>query len=761
MATDPAARGIGVGRILQKLFSPWGKVMLASVLAGTSLLVAVPQATRAQTPTVKLNILGFGAVPWNIGNIVPGSSGTQSLSLRNVGSRPGNVTVWLSNVQTQKSAAVSPKFAGAPQIDYYLTLGLSGRGISTYVAPISIRSFPHTADAPNKISLGILGPGQEMELDWHWALPALAGNGVQGDAVTFDINYMIEELGPETLPPRQSAAPYQPPPPELAGPVGSVQIILPGRKVIAKVGGDTDATQAPVTATSATARIRLSLDANTKIANADPGVDAVPHTIEATVMTPEEVAEAGIRVPDGWVLVSDVWEISGYTYGVPHRITVDPPAKLAIGYDPALLPADVEAVGLFYYDESTGRWEELQVPEGYVAEEGMVGGETGHFSIFAVLARGTAGVAPPDETPIVKPPTTPVPAARFSVRGLSVDPSRIEVGQSAIVAVKVANMGGQAGDYTVTLTLDGKAFSQTVSLAPGQVKEIDFPVSPGLPGTYRVDVNGLEGELNVISVPLVLDYRQPVYWWLVLLATAVAVLMLMTVKVGSTVPDQATVAAGRQRVTRRTQAALMRDRGITEMFIVPARPSISARTSISLRAYVRRADGTEMDVTGNVEWRSDEPRVAEVLDDSGFKGVVFGLGPGSATVTARLDGRAISTVVGVGDVPTPATAATQAAAPGPADEAIESIAVTPAETVMVVGETARFKATAMRAGGSAEDVTKKATWSSKNDFVADTQEGGQVTAFSTGVTAVLATYRGHRGSATVRVQPPPPDDSGE
>ena len=84
-----------------------------------------------------------------------------------------------------------------------------------------------------------------------------------------------------------------------------------------------------------------------------------------------------------------------------------------------------------------------------------------------------------------------------------------------------------------------------------------------------------------------------------------------------------------------------------------------------------------------------------------------------------------------------------------------SIAVTPANSNIVIGATQQFTATVTCSDGSAQDITSQATWTSLNPGVATINAGGLATGVSTGTTTISATLAGVVGSTTLTVQAAP------
>jgi len=537
----------------ENVFSVWGRLLIAAILAATSLFMYLPVATVSALQAVDLNVLGFGATAWNVTGVRPGDSGGGIVTLKNSGANAGNVIVWLSNIRSVEGSRPEALNGGstAGELDKYIELALSGVAVETNLAfPTNINNFPQSATSQTYIKFGRLNAGSTVDFIWMWSMPNLSAsqNDAQGDSLTFDINYMIEEI-PEIASGGDgggggggggTVAVTTTPPPALSGGVRSIQLVVPGAKVVERlvdvnntVAGNMVATSTdsgvnlPGTPTTPGAvpqtSIAVSIPEGAAVLNPekvpDPAVttvlpeDAIPHKIEAKIL-PE--LKAPSPLPEGWVQVSQFVEILGYTYGVPHHVTIDPPANITLGYDPSLLPGEVEAISLFFFDEANQRWVQLEAPPGYIAQEGEMAAQVGHFSLFVVLAKGISGIG----SGTIIPPTTPVtpPVAKFVVDNLTVTPAEIYTGEKSTISATVTNIGGVAGEYQVTLTLDGKPVAaKTVTLDPGESAPVQFVVNPNLPGTYNIDVNKLAGELNVITLPDLLKPGNSNTWWLLLL----------------------------------------------------------------------------------------------------------------------------------------------------------------------------------------------------------------------------------------------------
>ncbi|GEM_PF-6343318 len=180
--------------------------LATGLLAFGAALALLPLPIAAANP-VALVIGGSGATPWIITNIIPGNSGTQPITISNSGSGPGTLTIWISNIVNTEGtpAEFEPNPGATGELGGYLNFALvSARTISNIPMPALITRFPQSSIDSSYIKVLSLAAGETVYLNWNWNLPLSAGNIVQGDTLRFDINYMLEQIGPQpttTIPP--------------------------------------------------------------------------------------------------------------------------------------------------------------------------------------------------------------------------------------------------------------------------------------------------------------------------------------------------------------------------------------------------------------------------------------------------------------------------------------------------------------------------------------------------------------------------------
>jgi|GEM_PF-2044778 len=187
--------------------------------------------------------------------------------------------------------------------------------------------------------------------------------------------------------------------------------------------------------------------------------------------------------PQNTILLGQVYEFNAYatTYpSTPLPLSITPPAKLLISYDPKDLPQNATEVFLATYSPQEG-WSPLSPVPGAVAAVGAARGLVNHFSLFAVLARA--------------PETAP---AKFTVSNLSLSPREVQPGQRLKISVDIANTGEKSGDYTVEIIVDGRTrATEKLTLSAGEMRTVELTLEERIPGIHRVDVAGLSAEFMV------------------------------------------------------------------------------------------------------------------------------------------------------------------------------------------------------------------------------------------------------------------------
>jgi len=189
----------------------------------------------------------------------------------------------------------------------------------------------------------------------------------------------------------------------------------------------------------------------------------------------------------------------------PVGAVFDKDIVLTLGLDELQLRADVLDVTMDYYDDVNEVWVPLDFEAGGPSgvAELTLSAPINHFSIFGVLAE----LAP-----------TPPPPAHFKASGLNIVPSVEKIwqrltfvtttGETVTIAATITNDGGQEGDHTAVLKLNGETVdTKTLTLRAGQTKQVSFTRSGLAYGRYDVEVAELSDEFTVSRI---------INWWLII-----------------------------------------------------------------------------------------------------------------------------------------------------------------------------------------------------------------------------------------------------
>src|SRR5207253_5029840 len=117
-------------------------------------------------------------------------------------------------------------------------------------------------------------------------------------------------------------------------------------------------------------------------------------------------------------------------------------------------------------------------------------------------------------------------------------------------------------------------------------------------------------------------------------------------------------------------------------------------------------------------------------------GLVSGVPPGTATITAASEGKSGTSTITVTPVP------------------VASVEVTPATASVQAGQTVQLTATPRDAGGTPLSG-RTVTWSSSTPAVATVSSRGLVSGVTPGSATITATSEGKSGTSTITVTPVP------
>ncbi len=166
--------------------------------------------------------------------------------------------------------------------------------------------------------------------------------------------------------------------------------------------------------------------------------------------------------------------------------------------------------------------------------------------------------------------------------------------------------------------------------------------------------------------------------------------------------------------------------------ISPSAASVAAGNTQQFAATGTYSDGTMLDLTGSVTWKSSAPAVATVS----AAGLASGLTQGAASITAAVGSINAS-------VPLTVTA-----------PVLVSISVSPSSASIADGTNQQFTATGTYSDNSTQDLTSPVSWTSSAPVVATIDSSGLATGTGIGTTTITATSGSISGTANLAVAQP-------
>ncbi|MFC1933724.1 hypothetical protein ACFLXX_01055 [Chloroflexota bacterium] len=144
-------------------------------------------------------------------------------------------------------------------------------------------------------------------------------------------------------------------------------------------------------------------------------------------------------------------------------------------------------------------------------------GRAGTYAVGVNGLSGTFTVIESSSVPSPSPSPSPAPAT-FDIESLTISPDKVEAGEEVSISFIIKNSGELAGSYEVALKVDGVVVDRKgVTLAGGGHDRVTFINIEDIPGTHRVNVDGLAGTFTVggEEVPGEVIPPKPANWWLV------------------------------------------------------------------------------------------------------------------------------------------------------------------------------------------------------------------------------------------------------
>ncbi|MBU4373659.1 MAG: S-layer protein, partial [Euryarchaeota archaeon] len=96
-----------------------------------------------------------------------------------------------------------------------------------------------------------------------------------------------------------------------------------------------------------------------------------------------------------------------------------------------------------------------------------------------------------------------MPFSEYKALDLNITPSVVFTNEEALIKSNITNVGTKKDTLPVELVQNGTVVdNRTVSLAPGEITEVNFTRKEALPGNYTVELLGQKGLLEVKKKPL-------------------------------------------------------------------------------------------------------------------------------------------------------------------------------------------------------------------------------------------------------------------
>lgn len=174
---------------------------------------------------------------------------------------------------------------------------------------------------------------------------------------------------------------------------------------------------------------------------------------------------------------------------------------------------------------------------------------------------------------------------------------------------------------------------------------------------------------------------------------------------------------------------------VTAITVGPQNISVMPGATVQLSATAMLGENQSVSVTGKATWSSSDNSVATVSNEGATRGLVTGVGGGTATISASWKGAAGQTgVTGV---------------------AVTSVTIDSVirHTPFPIGGTLQLRATARYSNGNQQTVTDSATWTSSTSAISVGNSAGSyglLTRTGEDSSFISATFRGVTGTMKIR-----------
>ncbi len=431
-----------------------------------------------------------------------------------------------------------------------------------------------------------------------------------------------------------------------------------------------------------------------------------------------------VSPPTGWTdSVTNMGAGDGYAilfisnssaYNVPAGSSLD------FAFTSADTPASVNGNSVFYPDTPVGT--------SYVYPQGPFS-DGGH--VFVVAPALDSIAVTPANPSVTKGATEQFSATGTFDGGSTQDLTNQVRWASATTSVAtISNASGSQGLATavssgtsaISASLDGVTGSTTLTVTAPTLKSITVtPANTDLPvgETEQFTATGTLSDNSTEDLTSQATWTSSDTTWATIsntgLATAVS-------------PGPVTISAAFDGITGSTSLTIT-NAVLQSIAVTPANTDLPVGETEQFTATGTLSDNSTEDLTSQATWKSSDTTWATISNT----GLATAISPGPVTISAAFDGITGSTALTI------------------TNAVLQSIAVTPANTNLPVGETEQFTATGTLSDKSTEDLTNQATWKSSDTTWATINNTGLATAISPGPVTISAAFDGITGSTALTI----------
>ncbi len=361
---------------------------------------------------------------------------------------------------------------------------------------------------------------------------------------------------------------------------------------------------------------------------------------------------------------------------------------------------------------------------------------SGPWAIEELAIKGT--VTSNNGSPLVSIAVTPVnfslpkgETQKFTAIGTFEDESTEDVtnavawtsSNKAVATVSTSGLGSGVAIGVTTITASSASFSGSTTLtvaAPALVSIAVTPANSSLVqgGTQQFAATGTYSDGSTQDVTTSVTWMST--------NTAAATITAGGLSTG-VAPGSTTITAKLGAISESTGLSVTPV--LVSIAVAPANGSIPVGGILAFTATGTYSDSSTNNLTTSVTWSSTNPAVATINSS----GLGTGAAPGNTSIRATSGAISGSTGLTVSTV------------------ALVSIAITPANTVIVNGATLQFTATGTYSDSSTQNLTTSVSWTSTNTAVASIVSSGLATGAGSGVTSIGAALGGISNSTTLTV----------